>query len=220
MKKKPQGRFEGTLVGAIGKSRLGVIASNWLFQGMRYMNAYEIVLKLTIDVMLAAIIIGIFGWWESAPGITIGIVGAHTINWILNGHIFVLLRYVWPIPKSKDEFQDYVGSLTRSAQKNEWIDGVAIFGSYCRGMLHEHSDLDVRVTVRPGGVNGFMGAVFCAMERIKAFFRVFPLDIYCCVELRSLDRLRDDESPVILIDRSGMLSRKYAQPTRHVEDEG
>ena len=215
MKEKPQGRLQGTWMGLIAKSRPGVIASNWLFQGMRYMNWYEVSFKIFLDVLLMLFLISAFGWWENMAGIIASFLIAHTMNWILNGHIFVLLRYVWPVPKTKNEFEKYVRELADSGENSKHIDGIAIFGSYCRGQLHEYSDLDARVIVGPGLVNGFLGAIFCTVERTKAFFKAFPLDIYCCIEFRSLDRLREDEVPIILIDKSGKLSERYSvQGTR------
>ncbi len=56
MKLKPQGKFEGTVLGSLLKTRLAVIASNWVFQGMRYMNIYEISLKLLIDVLFVYVL--------------------------------------------------------------------------------------------------------------------------------------------------------------------
>lgn len=209
MKEKPQGNLEGSRIGALLKTRVAVILSNWVFQGMRYMNVYEISLKLALDILLTAGIL----WLMSGPLSLYSFLGAliiaHTINWIINGHIFVLMRYVYPVPKTLRDFDEYVCEFKRHAENAGYIDGVAIYGSYCRGQLHKYSDLDVRVIVGRGILNGILGSLFCFKERLIAFFKVFPLDIYCCVETRSLSRLRDDEVPIILLDRSGILEKHY-----------
>lgn len=210
MKLKPQGRFEGSWLGRVVQSRAGVIASNWLFQGMRYMNIYEVSLKLILDALPALLLI----WWfglRDVGWIVISILVAHTANWVLNGHFFVLMRYVRPVPKTPGDFHRYVEALKGKAEGAAYIDGVAIYGSYCRGQLHEHSDLDVRVIVNRGFINGVAGALFCCKERFKAFFMAFPLDVYCCAGLKCLDRLRADEKPVVLLDRSGGLRDRYAE---------
>lgn len=211
MKRKPQGRFEGTGLGAVLQLRPGVIASNWVFQGMRYMNVYENMLKLALDIVLVLAFLVVFAERVSAAGLIAAFVVAHTLNWIFNGHIFVLMRYVHPVPKTASDFDDYVQALSRRASRaGDYIDGVAIFGSYCRAQLHKFSDLDVRIIVGDGPVAGVAGSLFCLRERFVAFFRVFPLDIYSCVGTACLNRLRDDECPVILLDRSGSLKSRYS----------
>lgn len=213
MKLKPKGRLEGSWLGEISQSRVGVIASNWLFQGMRYMNAYEVGLKLLLDCLMTLMLIWVTNVWERPAMMLACLMVAHSLNWILNGHFFVLMRYVYPVPKTDQDFDRYVRRLSQQALRSRFIDGVAIYGSYCRGQLHEFSDLDVRVIVRQGILNGMAGAVFCLRERFMAFFMVFPLDIYCCVGTRCLDRLRDDERPVIIQDRSGVLADRYGHMT-------
>jgi len=205
--------FKGTLVGALLQSKGGVVLSNWVFQGMRQMNSYEIGLKLILDVVLTIIV----AYWVSdslSPPmgtILLSFVFAHTLNWIFNGHIYVLWRYVRPVPTSMEKFKNFVQDMAKRGADRSGLDGIAIFGSYCRGKLHEHSDLDVRFVVQEGVVNGVLGAVYCFLERLAAFFKRFPLDIYCCVGMNGMEKLREDEIPVVLLDRSGLLSRKYPE---------
>ncbi|NOX08335.1 MAG: hypothetical protein GXP22_02390 [Gammaproteobacteria bacterium] len=210
MKAKPQGKLEGTFLGTILKTRIAVIASNWVFQCMRYMNIYELSLKLLIDLVFVVIIMSFF--MEGIPfglALLISLVIAHTINWIINGHIFVLMRYVAPVPKTEQHFEDFIVKMKSAAMTWDSIDGVAIYGSYCRGSLHKFSDLDVRVLTHPGVMNAIYGALFCFYQRLIAFFDIFPLDIYCCDKMEFLDQLRDDENPFILIDHSGRLTARY-----------
>lgn len=211
MKLKPQGRLEGTLLGRFLKTRPAVIASNWVFQGMRYMNKYEITLKMIIDLILATILfIYLNDVVVDELAIVLSLVIAHSINWVLNGHIFVLMRYVAPIPKTEQQFESFIQRMKTIALDWQSIDGIAIYGSYCRGALHKYSDLDVRVLTRPGFINSVYGAIFCFYLRLLAFFDVFPLDIYACDNMQFLDQLRDDEKPAILIDHSGRLAQRYA----------
>lgn len=216
MKSKPQGRLEGTLVGNILKTRLAVIAANWVFQGMRYMNGYEIGLKLILDAITAIFLYYfMFGKISTILAFAISIIIAHTINWIINGHFFVLMRYVAPIPKTEQHFADSVYKLKTSALKWNSIDSIAIYGSYCRGNLHKYSDLDVRVITHPGALNAINGSLFCFMQRAIAFLSIFPLDIYCTNRIEQLDRLRDDEKPIILFDNTGRLSSRYDTKAGH-----
>ena len=195
------------MIGQLLKTRVGVILSNWLFQGMRYMNAYELLVKLGFTGIFAfaylALPCVILDWQNALFAILV----AHTANWVLNGHLFVLMRYVYPVPKSERDFEDYLGHLRLRAKKAPYVEAAAIYGSYCRGQLHQYSDLDVRVIVSKGIVCGFLGALFCVRERFLALLATFPLDIYCSIETAGLNRLRLDESPVILFDRTGILGQ-------------
>ena len=212
MKAKPQGKLEGSILGRILKTKLAVIASNWVFQGMRYMNIYEISLKLLIDVLIAFILLRfLLDEISLIPAILIALIIAHTINWVINGHIFVLMRYVAPVPKTEKHFEDFITKMKVSALRWKSVDGVAIYGSYCRGALHKYSDLDVRVITSPGVSNAIYGSIFCFYQRLIAFFQIFPLDVYCCDKMEFLDQLRDDEKPFILIDHSGRLSKRYGE---------
>ncbi|HEY9202193.1 MAG TPA: nucleotidyltransferase domain-containing protein [Gammaproteobacteria bacterium] len=212
MKLKPQGRFEGTMIGRLLKTRLAVIASNWVFQGMRYMNMYEISLKLLIDIVFTVLLYHLLSFYLNvASSLIVSVLVAHTLNWVFNGHIFVLMRYVAPVPKTEQDFEDFIQKMKDISLKWSSVDGVAIYGSYCRGALHKFSDLDVRVITQPGMINSISGAVFCLYLRLIAFFDVFPLDIYACDKMMLLDRMRDDEWPYILIDHSGRLSDRYAE---------
>ncbi len=211
MKTKPQGKLEDSFLGKILKLRIAVIASNWLFQGMRYMNIYEVSLKLLLDALLVVIISAMFSDKLTILSVLMAIIVAHTINWLINGHIFVLMRYVAPVPKTEKHFEKFISQMKASALKWKAIDGVAIYGSYCRGTLHKYSDLDVRAVTYPGVLNAISGSIFCFYQRLIAVFHVFPLDIYCCDKMEFLDQLRDDEIPHILIDHSGRLGQRYVK---------
>ncbi len=210
MKSKPQGSLEGTMLGNILKTRIAVIAANWVFQGMRYMCGYEISLKIILDILIALPLLYLMLEKLSVGyAFLLAAVIAHTINWIINGHFFVLMRYVAPIPKTEQHFETFIEHMKVSALQWKSIDSIAIYGSYCRGNLHKHSDLDVRVITHPGILNAIKGSLFCFMQRAIAFLSIFPLDIYCIDRMELLDRLRGDEKPIVLFDNTGRLSDRY-----------
>ncbi len=177
------------------------------------MNIYEIGLKVILDAAFTLIFTLLLSVWLPLTLATIFLswAFAHTINWIFNGHIYVLLRYVHPVPQSREHFETFIQELGRRGHSYKSVDGIAIFGSYCRGCLHENSDLDVRILVRPGIVNGIQGALYCLLERMTAVLMKFPLDIYSCVGLEGLSQLRSDEIPVLLSGKSPLLRNKYPQ---------
>jgi predicted nucleotidyltransferase len=192
----------------MASSKIGALASNWVFQGMRYMQWHERALKLGTGGILAAGTIALLEE-TSLPVVLEVLCIVHTLNWLLNGQFFVLARYLHPVPNAPARFDEYVELVHAAAMKNPAVDGLAVFGSYCRGAIHEHSDLDVRVIASPGVLGGFRGAWFCMRLRFEAFFRRFPLDVYSFTDMVYLDRLREDERPIILLDRRGGLQEKY-----------
>ena len=115
----------------------------------------------------------------------------------------------WVFPKTEEEFESFVNRLKVWGVESKCVEAIAIYGSYCRGQLHENSDLDVRVIVGQSPMNGICGAIFCAVARWRAFFATFPLDVYLSVAGAGLERLRDDEIPVIIVDKTVKLSRHY-----------
>lgn len=197
------------MAGKMFQSRLGVLASNWLFQGMRYMNAYELGLKIFINAALIALLYKILKYSSLANPLIFSAIIAHTANWLLNGHFFALMRYIRPVTTPAQDFDDFLQKLISQIADSRHIIGVAVYGSYCRGELHQHSDLDVRIISDTGLKSGLVGALFCSQQRLRAFISAFPLDIFCCVHTRGLERLRSDEMPIILRDTSGMLQRYY-----------
>jgi L-malate glycosyltransferase len=192
----------------VASSKIGVLFSNWMFQGMRYMQWHERALKLGSGGILTAGTIALLDD-TSLPVVIAVLCIVHTLNWLLNGQFFVLVRYLHPVPNAPARFDEYVKHVHAAALKSPAVNGLAVFGSYCRGAIHEHSDLDIRVIAAPGVMGGFGGAWFCMRLRFEAFFRRFPLDIYSFTDLLYLDRLREDEKPIILMDRRGDLQEKY-----------
>lgn len=212
MKTKPQLIFKGTFLGRLTSSKFGVVASNWLFQGMRYMNFYEVALKIIVDAFLFFILLYIYKNFFSLSYefVYFGVfIFAHTLNWVFNGHFYVLMRYISPIKINVNEFYEYSEYLKKRVIVSRYISAGAVYGSYCRGALHENSDLDVRVIVNKGFLNGVMGALFCLRERFIAFFKKFPLDIYCFIETESLNKIRKDELPYVLCDKNNLLKDYY-----------
>jgi hypothetical protein len=209
MKKKPTNSQLPRVVARFLVSPLGVVLSNWIFQGFRYMNAYERTVKILIDVIIILTIVFLTGWQTSYQTIIVAFLVAHTINWLANGHFVTLLRYVRPIPRTRQQFEDYVTGLGEDVAERSFIKGVALYGSYCRGSWHPNSDLDVRIIVDETFLAAAIGAVYCVFLRARAFLILFPLDVYCCVGPECLGRMRPDERPILLKDEGDMLKSRF-----------
>ncbi len=208
MKKKEVQLSDNRLIRRLLQTKPAVILSNWIFQGMRYMSNEERIVKLVIDIVLMLIIMLVSGS-ISIKTVMISFIIAHTLNWIANGHIFVLMRYIYPVHKDMKDFERVIEVLRKKSGSKECIDSLAIYGSYARKSIHSLSDLDVRVITKTGWANRLCGAIFCLKMRLWALVHAFPLDIYTYSDLRALDRLRNDEAPVVIKDSNERLLSYY-----------
>jgi predicted nucleotidyltransferase len=131
----------------------------------------------------------------------------HTMHWLFNGHVYVLVKKLGYAHTDKKRFTDYTAELSKRVSREPSIVAAAAFGSLSRGQLTEHSDLDVRIIRRGGAINGIRACFFTFLERSRALLGSFPLDIYTLDSLAGLrkEKLRSDEPPIILYDPENIL---------------
>ena len=127
-----------------------------------------------------------------------GILVVHTVNFLLNGHFWVLLKHFDIGRNSSEEFDRVLQQLTRATRNEPSIQEAYVYGSGVRGVWSEHSDLDIRVIRRRGMFSALRSCWFVAKERSRALARKIPLDLYVLDDMKLLDRMREDESPIIL----------------------
>lgn len=169
-----------------------LILSNWLFQGILYMDKTEKVFKLAIDALFTVVLV-LFG-----VNIATSIIISHTLNWIFNGQIFVVFKNLKLIKTPKGKFDAYMERLKRKVKNEPSILWAGVYGSLVRGEFKETSDLDVRLIRKPGFTNGVRACIFVMKERSWATFNRFPLDIYVGDSLEFLGKMSDNEIPIIL----------------------
>jgi len=142
----------------------------------------------------------------------------HTLHWLFNGHLYVVLREFSLSRVEKGHFVRYVRGLRGRIAREKSLLAGAIFGSLSRGELDSSSDLDVRLIRRLGFGNGLRACAFAFFERSRALLHRFPLDVYVLDSLGPLSRMRADESPIILYDPENRLTRTSDQPFHLVGD--
>lgn len=189
-----------------------IIVSNWFFQGMRYMEKGERYFKITCTIILSSIILNIV--WRTVGQLNIGIVlfsffAGHTINWIFNGQLFVLMRYL-PAKKNMtiEKMKLFIEDLYEYTKRANYLQAVLIFGSLSRGEIGSTSDLDVRIMRKDGIREAFRAYMLAMRLRFLALIKRFPLDVYTFGDISYLKRLRKDEPPVIIID-NGFVEKHY-----------
>jgi len=185
------------------RSPLGIVASYWLFQGMLYMDWRERAFKLILDAALAGALVGArMPIWAAVPA-------AHTLNMALNGHLLAMWRHMGRGATSPDRFLAHVQGIHSRLAAADFLQGAAAYGSLSRGSFRPTSDLDMRVFPKPGLLAWARAATWNLVERARALVLSFPLDLYA-FELSHIDlKMRADEPPIILLDRSGEVARHY-----------
>ena len=180
-------------------SILVIILINWTFQSLLYMDKTEKIFKLMLDLILFIIFFIILKQLMIMYiAIIISLIIAHTINWMINGHIFALLKTFGIVRTKPEIFIRYLNNLKEKSSNEESILLTATFGSISREELKETSDLDIRIVRKKGYINGFKSCIFTMIERSWAFFNKFPIDIYVLDEPKKLEELK--ESPIILYE--------------------
>jgi predicted nucleotidyltransferase len=126
---------------------------------------------------------------------------SHTINFIFNAQLFVVLKHYGLVHHTDKEFSNYIDEFKRRLSKESSIRFAAIYGSFVRGKCTSSSDLDVRLVRNLGWIAGLRACIFLLRERTFASFSGFPLDIYVLDDYSRLNLLNRIEDPLILIQR-------------------
>ena len=177
------------------------LLTHWLFQGLFYMDRTERCFKLALDVLLTVLLAKQFHHKRRQSTIWLmSFLSAHTVNFLINGQLWVVLKHYGLVRNSPEHFQRQRQQLTEQVQVETSLQYAAIYGSIVRGEWRPSSDLDVRLIRFPGFVNGLRACLFVLRQRARALVTAFPLDIYILDSIKKLD-LRNDESPLILLQR-------------------
>lgn len=175
--------------------------SSWTFQGTLYMDTTERYFKITLDLIMILPIFLILNYYLNLlTSILLAIILAHTLNWIFNGQIFVLLKNLKLIKTSEQSFKEYLDGIKIRVENENSIIAAAAYGSISREKLKETSDIDIRIIRKSGFINGFKSCVFVLKERSKSFFNKFPLDIYVLDSIDMIGVHIKNEKPVVIYD--------------------
>ena len=189
----------------------GVVVISWIFQGMLGMDRTELFFHILFDLIIFSILafaLSLFvNVWTAA---ILSVFVAHSVNWVLNTHFWVMGRYIGISRTTKEEIHNYLFRVQKLAKRKSYLSGVAVFGNMTRGgNVKPTSDLDIRFISKVGLSNQLKTNIFGLSEKVKAFFQRFPLDLYVLDSIEPLGRLREDEIPLILLDAEGLLKEKY-----------
>jgi len=183
-------------------SKLFSLGVHWVFQNMLNMDLTELMFKLSIDIFFTILFSLLLDrWFNLSLAIAASFFIAHTINFLFNSQIFVVLKFFGNIRHELSEFDDYIESIQFRLRKEPSVCWGAIYGSMARGELKTTSDLDIRFIRYPGVYFGIRACWFVLKERTRAHIYRFPIDFLVFDSPRLLNRLRSDEPPIIILER-------------------
>ena len=184
------------------------ICANWVFQGITVMDRTEKIFKVFFDLLSTIFIFSVASQFIN-PSLLLLLVSlniSHTINWIFNGHFFVIfLDYSSGV--SAEEFQGFINKFQKKTEAEPSILAAAIFGSYAKNTNHAKSDLDIGIIRYPGMINGFRACLFILLMRISAFFHLLPIDFFLADSKEHLTNYWKEKTPIILKDNNRIFSR-------------
>lgn len=193
-----------------------LLVSNWLFQGIRHSDTTEKVYKILFTLLfwiifylLFQISYGVLVWQNIAYSFLI----AHTLNWVINGNISMLLIHNLLLVKlSKQDLFRYMEKLEAKTKNQDWILYAASFGSICRGDLKDSSDIDISIVRKPGFKNALKSIWFALKEKKKADLKAIPLEIYISDSPQdSIKRFGAEKNPVVICDEESTISKYYEE---------
>ena len=197
---------------------LFILAVNWCLQGMRGMDGKELSFRLGLEALVAALIAGALLDPLGAPSaVALGLLVAHSLNFTLNGQLWVCARYCRRYRGDAQALDAFLGETATHLARLPWLREAACIGSLGRIGAGPRSDLDLRLLFPPGPLAWLRVNLLLLRLRSRALVRRIPLDLYAYATPERLRRFDQREPLLLLLDRDGRLAalfRRRAVPWR------
>ena len=181
---------------------------HWIFQGMLYMDKTERLFKIFLDVILTSwICIFLYIWFPFKFALPIAFFTAHTLNFLFNGQLWTALKSYGKVHNSREDYDKYVESLISRIRNEPYFMYAVICGSYASDNWEPTSDLDLRLIYFPGLRNGVSACWFIFLEKSRALFNLFALDVYLLDGTDSMNRFRNNESLLVILNNLDKTSK-------------
>lgn len=194
--------------------RWSLLISTWIFQGMLRADVTEKWFKIAfsgISSILLSCLLCI--WLRLEWAIVLGFFVGHTLNWVINNNINVLLVHLLMLKTiSKHEIFKYLDYLQAQLVGKDWVLYAVVLGSISRGDLKPSSDIDVSIVRKPGIKNAFKAISFSIWQKGVSDKRGIPMELYISDRIsNSVNRYKDENKPVILTGDITIITGHYPQ---------
>lgn len=177
------------------------LVASWILHGVHVFDKTErlyYVLCESLIVMTVCLIL-FFGGYYDIEIYLVYFILIHTITWLVDSHWLVGYREVDKSFRGKG-----IGSVIEFAElskqklsKFESVEAIAIYGSLCRRMYHDRSDMDLRVLQRGKSFRLFLEIQILRFIGIWKF--KIPLDLKLVDSVDYLkNEMRIDEKPIMV----------------------
>lgn len=191
-----------------------LLLSNWIFQGIPNADKTEKIYKILFTIVISLIVFFCINNMVNLPLIKIIVISfvvAHSINWLVNSNVSIILIHRLLLAKiSKKDLFLYMGKLKEKTKNQDWILYAASFGSICRGDLKDSSDIDISIVRKPGFKNALKSIMFALKEKKVADYYGIPLEIYISdTPQDSIKRFAAEKNPVVIFDPENVIPYYY-----------
>ena len=188
-----------------------ILAINWCCQGMRGMDGKERSYRLVLEAAIALTLVGLLRDFGIAAAGLLGFLAAHTLNFTLNGQVWVCARYCRWYRRDPATLDAHLRSVVDELRSLPWLREAVLIGSLGRrgAVVGDRADLDLRL-IFPPGTGGWLRANLLLLRlRAHAFVARIPLDLYAYERPERLRRFDQREPLLILLDRDRRLAALY-----------
>lgn len=176
--------------------------TSFLLQGMLYANWRENVIKIGLDVIITIVLSFVIPWWG-------GLIIAHIINYCINGQAICVFYHIRAGNLSAEQFYNGTKLMKVRLDKCPYIVAAIAYGSLSKGKWHPSSDIDIRFIPAKGELNYWKTCFWALGERIRAFFKAYPLDMYVFSMKQSYVVMSKKEVPIIFKDIENLSGKYY-----------
>lgn len=204
------------------QSCIGILAINWICQGMRGMQRKELGFRAAFGLvfaMLAGMLMMTAGL-QPALAVLFGLIAGHSVNFLVNGQFWVCARYCRCYRGKATRIDLAARRLARELADLPWLEEVAFIGSRARDRaLSDRSDLDLRLIFPQGPAGWWRTNLLLLRLRARALWAGLPLDLYAYDAPDALLRVAKDEPLLVAKDVHGRLRRICAARVVILDDE-
>ena len=205
------------------QSKVSILTINWVFQGMRGMQSKELSFRFGLETTLIILlhILVFSNYFEAAASVLVSIFVAHTLNWLLNTHLWVCVRYFPIYRRNPEVLKSYLNSTEIQINNIRWIDSAVCIGSIGdKGDVSSwRTDIDLRLIFEPGIFNYFRMNFYLIYLRTIALFTIIPLDLYAYNDISYLKNFKKDEGLMLLKDTANKIVKLYPEKTVYKNNE-
>ena len=182
-----------------------VLLINWIFQGIRGMQSKELSFRVILEFLFIVIL-----FYYSKFNLWLCIVIIHTFFWIFLCQYWVINRYSSFYSNNLKKMNLTYKKIIYKILKFKSLEEAIVIGSASakNKILKINSDLDLRIFFNKSTKSYFTHNLFLYYLRIYSLINKFPLDIYCCNNLKIIKEFSKIRKILIIKDKNSSI-KKY-----------